>query len=160
MMKNLMIKNIKYNQCMKNYCTMHVGGNAKYFVEVDSLCELKNTVKECNKKSIKYFILGNGSNVIFTDKGYNGCVISTKKLNKITVKNNIVCAECGVNLFRLNQELIEHGLSGIEWSYGIPGTIGGAVCMNAGAYGGEMKDVVLKVKVFDGKTTKILYTNM
>ena len=116
-------------------------------------------VKFCNKNKLNYFILGNGTNTIFTDKGFRGLVICTKNLIKITIKKNIVCMDCGVNLFVLGKKLIQNNLSGLEWCYGIPGTIGGAVCMNAGAYGGQMKDVVLKAKIFDGKKVRDLYIN-
>lgn len=159
-MKNL----TQYNQIIKNenlkkHCSMSVGGNSDYYYEPKTIKDFLKIIKICNKNKINYFILGNGTNTIFTDKGFRGIVICTKKLKKITKKKNIICLDCGVNMYVLNKYLISNGLTGLEWSFGIPGTIGGAVCMNAGAYGGQMKDVVLKVKIFDGKNVKILNSN-
>ena len=153
----------KYNmlQCedLSTHCTMRVGGKAKYYVEPLTASQLVEIVKQCNKLKIKYFILGNGSNVIFKDKGFDGVVICTKKMSSITVKEDVLIADCGANLYVLNKMAKDSGLGGMEWSYGIPGSCGGALCMNAGAYGGQMQDVVLKAKVFDGKKIKILYND-
>lgn len=152
-------ESVKKNELLSHHCTMRVGGKADYYTEPETLKQLTDVIKFCKKNNISYYIIGNGSNVIFSDSGYRGVIICTKKIREITVKNNIVQAETGVNLYVLNKFLINCGLSGMEWSYGIPGTLGGAVCMNAGAYGGQMKDVVLKAQVFDGKKTKTLYSN-
>ncbi len=138
---------------------MHVGGIASFYIEPSSQKELVEVIKYCQKHNTKYYIIGNGTNVIFKDSGYSGVIICTKKIKNISIKKDIVCAEMGAYLYTLNNYLIKSCLSGMEWSYGIPGTIGGAVCMNAGAYGGQMKDVVLKVKIFDGKRTRFLYNN-
>lgn len=151
---NINFKNLKINVPLANYATMRVGGNAHFFVEPQKISELIKIVKYCIKQKINYFILGNGSNVIFSDRGFDGIVICTKKLNKINVKKNIVKVECGTNLYMLNKYLINNALSGMEFTYGIPGTVGGAVCMNAGAYGFEMKDIIQKVMYFDGKKIK------
>lgn len=151
---NINFKNLKMNVPLANYVTMRVGGNAHFFVEPQKISELIKIVKYCIKQKINYFILGNGSNVIFPDRGFDGIVICTKKLNKINVKKNIVKVECGANLYVLNKFLINNALSGMEFTYGIPGTVGGAVCMNAGAYGFEMKDIIQKVMYFDGKKIK------
>ena len=151
---NINFKNLKMNVPLANYATMRVGGNAHFFVEPQKISELIKIVKYCIKQKINYFILGNGSNVIFPDRGFDGIVICTKKLNKINVKKNIVKVECGTNLYMLNKYLIKNALSGMEFTYGIPGTVGGAVCMNAGAYGFEMKDIIQKVMYFDGKKIK------
>ena len=151
---SISFKNLKMNVSLANYVTMRVGGNAHFFVEPQKISELIKIVKYCIKQKINYFILGNGSNVIFSDRGFDGIVICTKKLNKIYVKKNIVKVECGTNLYMLNKFLINNALSGMEFTYGIPGTVGGAVCMNAGAYGFEMKDIIQKVMYFDGKKIK------
>ena len=151
---NINFKNLKMNVSLANYVTMRVGGNAHFFIEPQKISELIKIVKYCIKQKINYFILGNGSNVIFPDRGFDGIVICTKKLNKINVKKNIVKVECGTNLYMLNKFLINNALSGMEFTYGIPGTVGGAVCMNAGAYGFEMKDIIQKVMYFDGKKIK------
>ena len=151
---NINFKNLKMNVSLANYVTMRVGGNAHFFVEPQKISELIKIVKYCIKQKINYFILGNGSNVIFSDRGFDGIVICTKKINKINIKKNIVKVECGTNLYMLNKFLINNALSGMEFTYGIPGTVGGAVCMNAGAYGFEMKDIIQKVMYFDGKKIK------
>ena len=158
-MKIFDLKNLKVMEPLSLHCTMHVGGKAKYYIEPKNEKELIDVIKFCSSKKMKFYIIGNGSNVIFKDSGFSGVIICTKKLNIIKCKNNIVMASSGVNLFVLNKYLIDSSLSGMEFSYGIPGTVGGAVCMNAGAYGSEMSGVVLKVKVFDGKKTKILKNN-
>ena len=150
-MENILdIKNIQTNVPLSNYTTMRVGGMAHFFVQPTKIKYMVKIIKFCLKNKIKYYILGNGSNVIFSDKGFDGLVICTKKLNKIKIKKNVT-AECGCNLYALNKKLISYGLSGMEFSYGIPGSVGGAVCMNAGAYGDDMSKVVNKVLVFDGK---------
>ena len=127
------IKNLNYFENLSKHCTMHVGGISNYYVEPQDESELIKTIKYCKKNNIKYFVVGNGSNVIFKDSGFSGMVICTKRIKNIKHNNNMVSVQCGCNLFVLNNYLIQNQLCGIEWSYGIPGTIGGAVCMNAGA---------------------------
>ena len=151
--------NFIQSENLSKHCTMRVGGNAQYYIEPINSEQLVEIVKNCVKYKIDYFILGNGSNVIFKDNGFSGVVICTKRLQDIKVKKNIIIADSGTNLYVLNKIAQENGLGGSEWSYGIPGSLGGAVCMNAGAYGGQMQDIVLKIKVFDGKKIKILYNN-
>ena len=148
--------NYKPNEKLSYHCTMRVGGNAQFYLEPKTIKQLLKVVKECQKNNIKYFILGNGSNVIFGDKQFKGVVICTKLLKKVKIKKNKIIAECGANLFAINYMLQQNNLGGMEWSYGIPGTVGGAVCMNAGAYGGQMKDVVTKVQIYDGKKIRTL----
>ena len=105
---------------------------------------------------IKYHILGNGTNTIFADSGFDGVVISTKNLKKIKIKESSIFVECGVGLFELGKTTKKTGLSGLEFAYGIPGSVGGAVVMNAGAFGKSIGDFVEYVKVFvDGKIKKI-----
>ncbi len=151
--------NFLQNENLSYHCTMRVGGNAKFYIEPSSNDQLIDVVKNCEKIKLNYFVLGNGSNVIFKDNGFDGVIICTKKINEIKIKDNIIIADGGSNLFVLNKIAQQNGLGGMEWSYGIPGSVGGAVCMNAGAYGGQMQDIVLKAKIFDGKKTKVLYNN-
>ena len=151
--------NMKRNEKLSKHCSFNVGGVADIYVEPQNIEEFIQSVNYCKEENIDYYILGNGTNTIFTDKGFRGAIICTKKLCNIVIKNQIVCVDCGMNMFCLNKFLKAYSLGGLEWSYGIPGTIGGAVCMNAGAYGDEIKNYVLKVKVFDGKSTFILYSN-
>lgn len=156
MFEFLKVYNYKPNEKLSYHCTMRVGGNAQFYLEPKTIKQLLKVVKECQKNNIKYFILGNGSNVIFGDKQFKGVVICTKLLKKVKIKKNTIIAECGANLFAINYMLQQNNLGGMEWSYGIPGTVGGAVCMNAGAYGGQMKDVVTKVQIYDGKKIRTL----
>ena len=156
MFEFLKVYNYKPNEKLSYHCTMRVGGNAQFYLEPKTIKQLLKVVKECQKNNIKYFILGNGSNVIFCDKQFKGVVICTKLLKKVKIKKNTIIAECGANLFAINYMLQQNNLGGMEWSYGIPGTVGGAVCMNAGAYGAQMKDVVTKVQIYDGKKIRTL----
>lgn len=111
----------------------------------------------CNENNLKYYILGNGSNVLFFD--YDGLVICLKQLRGIEIADDILICDAGVPLMRVNLFAGECCYSGMEWSYGIPGTIGGAVIMNAGAYGHNTGEIVEKVEIFDGQRFKTLKKN-
>lgn len=113
----------------------------------NSIQSLKKLLLFLNKRKIKYFILGNGTNVVFEDNGYSGVVVCLKKLNKVKIKNIIVTAYAGASLFYVNSLCQQNGLGGLEFSYGIPGTIGGACAMNAGAFGKDISQVIEKVLV-------------
>ena len=144
---------------LKNYSSMHVGGKCKFFFAPNTQKQLKSGVGFAKKYNIPYFILGNGTNVIFGDKGFNGLIICLKNLNEISIEKDIVCVGAGVNLFRLNTFLCENSFMGLEWSYGIPGSVGGAVCMNAGAYGEEFSNYIVKLEIFDGKKFRVVDKN-
>jgi UDP-N-acetylmuramate dehydrogenase len=143
-------ENIKINEPMKNHTSFKVGGPADILVTPESISMLDEVLKICKKEDIPYFIMGNGTNLIVRDKGIRGVVIKTQdKFNKYSIYNelnNVIEAEAGILISRLSSIALEHGLSGLEFASGIPGTLGGAVTMNAGAYGGEMKDVVIKTQ--------------
>lgn len=139
---------------MAKATTFKCGGMAKWFVCPADIFEFASILKLHQGK--KLFILGNGSNTICPDEGYDGLVICTKDLNKMVIENDLVVCECGVDLFKLNIFLAENNLSGIEWSYGIPGTVGGAVIMNSGAFGSSMSDYIDKVEIFVNNKTKIM----
>jgi UDP-N-acetylmuramate dehydrogenase len=143
------------NENMADHVSFKAGGNAKYYCEPKSNNSLAQIIKLCKENNLRYFILGNGTNTLFYS--FDGLIICTKQLREITVmeSGDIFC-DAGVEMFRLNMFASQCGLSGMEWSYGIPGTVGGAIKMNAGAYGGEMSHVVEDVKVFDGKRFKSL----
>ena len=136
------------NEDMSNHTTFRCGGTARFYGEVDNIKSLVKIIKLVKNK-LPLFILGNGSNTLFLN--YNGLVICTRKLNKLKVHKNMVYAESGVNLFTLNLTLKQNGLSGAEFSFGIPATVGGACYNNAGAYGGQFGDLVEKVIVYDTK---------
>lgn len=137
------------NVSLKNYNTYKVGGNAKYLSipsDKDNLVEL---IKFLKKEKIKFFILGNGSNLIFSDNLFDGVIIKLENLNKICIDKTRVVAESGVMLPKLAMHTINNNLKGLEWATGIPGTVGGSVVGNAGAYKSCMFDFVEKVTVIN-----------
>ncbi|NLC68965.1 MAG: UDP-N-acetylmuramate dehydrogenase [Clostridiaceae bacterium] len=130
---------------MKSHTSFKIGGPADILVTPGSIPMLKEIVDLCRKEKIRYFIMGNGTNLLVRDKGIRGVVIKTaEKLKGFLVDDNCIEAEAGILLSELALIAMENELSGLEFAHGIPGTLGGAVTMNAGAYGGEMKDVVVK----------------
>lgn len=146
-------ENIKIDEPMKNHISFKVGGHADVLVIPESITMLHEILVVCKKESIPYFVMGNGTNLIVRDKGIRGVVIKTRdKLDKYSVykdyegSDNVIEAEAGILVSRLSSIALKHGLSGFEFASGIPGTLGGAITMNAGAYDGEMKDVVLKTQ--------------
>lgn len=152
---------ILYNEPMKGHVTFRVGGNAKVFVQPESVEELIETVKKCIETEEKYIVIGNGSNIIFSDKGFDGTVIDVSgylKEYSIEEKNDEVkvIAQAGVLLSKLGNELAKNSVTGFEFATGIPGCIGGAVAMNAGAYGGEIKDCLVSVKTFNPASGQII----
>lgn len=133
---------------MHKHTTFRVGGNADYFVVPRTWKEIQKVIAFCQKKNIPYYILGNGSNLLVSDSGYHGVIIQIyKEMNAIEIVENIMRVEAGALLSKVGSTALEAGLTGFEFAAGIPGTIGGAVVMNAGAYGGEMKDILLNVTV-------------
>ena len=128
---------------MSNYTSMQVGGIASLIATVRNAEELITTIREAKNHYIKYVIIGNGSNVIFDDKGFDGLVIITSNMKNYTVEGNIIKADCGASISRLAIAAQKAELSGLEFAYGIPGTVGGGLFMNAGAFGGDMSDVVV-----------------
>ena len=135
---------------MKKHTTFRVGGNADYFVVPKTEEEVKNIVSLCKSEGMPYFILGNGSNLLVGDKGYRGVIIQIcKEMNQIEVQGTSLLVQAGALLSKVGSAALEAGLAGFEFASGIPGTMGGAVFMNAGAYGGEMKDILAEVTVLD-----------
>ena len=133
---------------MKQHTTFRVGGNADYFVMPQSPEEVKNIVALCKEADMPYYILGNGSNLLVGDKGYRGVIIQIyKEMNHIRIDGDKVIAQAGALLSRVGTATLEAELTGFEFAAGIPGTVGGAVVMNAGAYGGEMKDIIASATV-------------
>ena len=133
---------------MAAHTTFRIGGPADYFVMPETVEELANVLKLCREEKVPYFILGNGSNLLVGDKGFSGVVIQLyKNFDGLSVEGTRVTAKSGAMLIRVAKEAAKAGLTGLEFASGIPGTIGGAMVMNAGAYGGEMKDVVTSVTV-------------
>ena len=143
---------------MKKHTTFRVGGNADYFVMPRTTQEVQQVVALCKNEILPYYILGNGSNLLVGDKGYRGVIIQIyKEMNEITVEGECICAKAGALLSKVGSVALEAGLAGFEFAAGIPGTVGGAVVMNAGAYGGEMKDILASATVLteDGRILKL-----
>jgi UDP-N-acetylmuramate dehydrogenase len=144
-----MTKIIK-NEPLKNHTTYKTGGNAKYFALPKTIEELIDLLKWKDKNSIDLFVMGKGSNILFSDNGFDGLVISLKEYDTdIHIKDNLIEAGSGVELDKLVKFSINHYFKGLENLSGIPGCIGGNIYMNAGAFGTEMKDVVKSIKILD-----------
>lgn len=142
--------NVRQQEPMNKHTTFRIGGPADFYLCPHSTKEVQEVVEICKEENLPYFILGNGSNLLVSDKGYRGVVIQLwKNFSDITVTGCCIQAKAGALLSKVAGEALEAGLTGMEFASGIPGTIGGAAFMNAGAYGGEMKDIIKSVKVLD-----------
>lgn len=139
------------NASLKKYNTYHIGGNARYLIFPNSINDLISILKILDENNTKYFILGNGSNVVLNSTFYKGAVISLRNLNGIDIKPemNMAYAEAGAMLPKLAVESINESLTGLEFAAGIPGTIGGSIYCNAGAYNSCIMDYVESVTVLD-----------
>ena len=139
-----------YEEPLRNHTTFRVGGKADAFLSVNNEEELKRAVKLCKEKKVPYFILGNGSNLLVSDEGFRGLVISIGEgMACISVEGNRITAQAGALLSTVAQTAAKNALTGMEFASGIPGSIGGAIVMNAGAYDGEMKMVVESVTLLN-----------
>ncbi len=164
---------VRRDEPMKDHTTFRVGGPADYFAMPENELEIRKAVALCREEGVPYFILGNGSNLLVSDKGYRGMILCLKKafggvsveepqevkrnLERLlpdTDKTRRIFAGAGVPLARIAQAALEAGLTGFEFASGIPGTLGGALVMNAGAYGGEMSQVVEAVRVLTEEGVK------
>lgn len=140
---------IKENVSLKTLTTLKVGGISKYVFYPKDVTSLKKALTLFKKNNINYKIFGNGSNIIPSDKIYDGVIIKLSSLNNLKIEDEVIEVEAGYSLMKLAKEVIKLGLSGLEWACGIPGTIGGAVYMNAGAYKQDMSFVLEKITVLD-----------
>ncbi len=138
------------NEPMARHTTFRIGGPARLFFRPHTVEELAAAADECRKRSVPVLALGNGSNLLIADKGYPGAVISLAALKEIRREETGVLCGAGASLKEVCLFARDEGLTGLEFAYGIPGTAGGAVFMNAGAYGGEMRDVVDRSGYLDG----------
>ncbi len=141
---------------MKQHTTFRTGGNADYFVTARSEESLTGLIRYLKKEKLPYYILGNGSNVLFADEGYRGIVVKTGKFDDIRVSGNVLRAGAGVILARAAYVARKKSLTGMEFAAGIPGTVGGAVVMNAGAYESEIKDIITGARAVD-ETGNIIF---
>lgn len=145
-----------FNEPMSRHTTFRVGGEAQCMVRIEKEEELIKLVPYLNQIGQEYFILGNGSNLLVGDKGYRGIIIKLGEgMDKISIENNRICVQAGALLAQTSIAARDAGLTGMEFAVGIPGSVGGGIVMNAGAYGGEMKQITESVKVMD-KEGKIL----
>ncbi len=140
---------IKENVSLKTLTTLKVGGISKYVFYPKNVTSLKKALTLFKENNINYKIFGNGSNIIPSDKIYDGVIIKLSSLNNLKINDEVIEVEAGYSLMKLAKEVIKLGLSGLEWANGIPGTIGGAVYMNAGAYKQDMSFVLEKITVLD-----------
>lgn len=144
---------------MKKHTTFRVGGCARYLVEPGDVQQLSAVVNACQEQKVPYYVVGNGSNLLVSDAGYNGVIIHLfKNMSEIRTEGNHMILQAGALLARAARTACREGLSGLEFASGIPGTVGGALVMNAGAYGGEMKDVVSRVTVLTSEGEPREYT--
>ena len=132
---------------MKRHTTFRIGGPADYFLLPSDEEQLCGILRICSKNGVPWFILGNGSNLLVSDKGYHGAMISLGGMDHITVKDNMIVARAGASLSRTAGVAREAALRGLAFAGGIPGTVGGAVVMNAGAYGGEICQVLRSARL-------------
>lgn len=152
MIENFLIENkIKYlkDESLKKHTTFKVGGKADFVVSPSNLSVLSKLIKYLNENGIKYYFLGNGSNVIFNDQGFKGVIIKSQGFNDCSFDGDKAYFGAGVSMTYAAKLCGEKGLSGIEFCYGIPGNIGGGIFMNAGAYGGEISQNIVYVKYLD-----------
>ena len=154
------------NEKISNYTTYKVGGKVRAICYPKGEQELIELISFLKEKKIKYFTLGNGSNVLFSDKMYDGIIIKLDNFNKINIHDNIIEVGAGYPLIKLSNDAMRSSLIGLEFANGIPGTVGGAVFMNAGAYGEDMSKIVesvrvltsdLKIKTLTNKQMKFSY---
>ena len=147
---------VLYNEPLSSHSTFRIGGAAKLAAFPNTVEKLIFTIKAARQSGVKYMVIGNGSNMLFADSGYDGIVIFTAKCNSVNQNENIISAECGASFTKLAITARDVGLSGLEFAYGIPGTVGGAVYMNAGAYGGEVSQILTECCAFDNITGDIV----
>ena len=138
------------NENMANHTTFKCGGNASLYIAPNSTDELVKVLEVLRNENYPYMVIGNGSNLLVKDSGYDGAIVEVdKKISEIDVRGEEIIVEAGAKLSKVATIAMENDLAGFEFAHGIPGNMGGAVVMNAGAYGGEMKDVLKWVKVVD-----------
>lgn len=141
---------------MSRHTTFRIGGPADHFLQPQSIEELQKIIDICEREQVPWFIMGNGSNLLVSDRGYQGVVIQLyRHMSQISVEGCRIRAQAGASLASLSKRAMEASLTGLEFAGGIPGTLGGAVTMNAGAYGGEMKNILEEVSVLDRSGSRI-----
>lgn len=139
------------NESLKEHTYFKIGGPAKILVKVKSIDEIKEVIQLCKVENIQYYVIGNGTNILVPDEGLDAVIIKiADSFNDYRIQGDKVYVQAGMLLSTLSKKIAKASLTGFEFASGIPGTVGGAIYMNAGAYGGEMKDIVEYAKVLDG----------
>ena len=154
---------IKTEEPMQMHTTFRVGGPADYFLMPQTPQEVQKVVSLCKEEGMPFYVIGNGSNLLVSDQGYRGVILQLyRNMSRIQVEGTVIRAQAGALLSAIAARAYENHLTGFEFAAGIPGTIGGATVMNAGAYGGEMKDVLLRVTVLspEGELLSIVKEEM
>jgi len=148
---------VRVNEPLSRHTSFRIGGPAEHFLELRNIDELTKVIKFCNKENLDFFILGEGTNVLFSDEGFGGLVIQLKgEFKNFSVHGEEVTAGAGAKLNELVEKLGRRGLAGLEFASGIPGSLGGAIATNAGTKMGWIGDVVREIKIFSDGKVKIL----
>ena len=150
---------VRFREAMSSHTTFRIGGAAEAMVSPSDEGQLRTLCALCHSRKIKPLLLGKGSNLLVQDEPLHRLVIHTGLLDSLTLEGDTITAQCGVTLAGLAVFAMEHGLTGLEFAHGIPGSVGGAVSMNAGAYGGEMKDVIVSVTCVSPDGSLHVYEN-
>lgn len=151
-------ENIFREEPMSRHTTFRIGGNADCLLQIENAEQLSKVKKYLKTLEIPYFVIGNGSNLLVSDEGYRGIILAVSEyMSDVKVEGNRITAQAGALMSKIARVALEHGLTGFEFASGIPGTIGGGVVMNAGAYDSELKQVVSLVKVIgeDGECLEL-----
>ena len=152
--------NIDFNKDLKDFTTFGIGGPADVLIRPTSIEELEEVLKFSHDNNIETFVMGKGSNLLVSDKGIRGCVIVlADNFDRVKIEGDYLTALAGTSLNKASLAAINAGLSGMEEISGIPGSVGGGVALNAGAYGGEIKDVAVEIKAFDYEGNLHVFTN-
>lgn len=163
-LKNILLNkfaniDVRAHEPMKNHTSFKIGGAADLFVIPKTVDQIQAVIELSQRNDIPYFIIGNGSNLLVNDEGYRGVIIQiSKNMNDVKITEGRVNAEAGILLSSLSKRIAKEELKGFEFASGIPGTLGGAIYMNAGAYGGEIKDRLVEVRAMDEKGGIHTYT--
>lgn len=145
-------ENICLQESMASHTTFRIGGLADCFVQLENTEQLIKVQKYLSQVGVPFFVLGNGSNLLVSDAGFRGVILQIgPKMNRVTVEGNVIVAQAGASMAQIARTAMEHELTGMEFASGIPGTIGGGVVMNAGAYGGELSQIVTQVNVVNSE---------
>jgi UDP-N-acetylmuramate dehydrogenase len=143
-------ENIHLQESMASHTTFRVGGPADCFIEIENAGQLQKIQRYLYQVEHPFVVVGNGSNLLVSDEGYRGIVLQIgRKMSSVSVEGNVIRAQAGASLAQMAAAALSHGLTGMEFASGIPGTVGGGVVMNAGAYGGELSQIVTEVSVLD-----------